>query len=410
MSATIRSINRPENSFKINYVTLRTEKGTRYNIQPIMQGITIYEDIFDGGITGSIVIRDQNDIIGSAPIIGREFLDISFSARDNNGDFLPPYEKTFAISEIAAHMKDMQSGVHVAVLEFGPQSYIIDSTIRITRSFTAAPHEIVSSVSSVLGIENVDIEQTLHPRKYVFNNERPFSVIDTLSGESQSSINNSTDFVFFENAYGWHYKSLYTLMMQKPAHDITNYIQHQGNTYDRLNLVYHHVDAKFDASTMRKKFLGNEIYTHDPITKRIISHSSDYKSHFAEFPTMNGISFFVEDLTSDSVDGYITFDINDGPYASHSDSDKNQRLQRDICRDLLYGYVATGKMPGNNDITAGIVVDLKMLATNLADREDIFKAGKHLITKVKHELTLTEWWTTIQIQKDSYLPTQKKLT
>lgn len=410
MSATIRSINRPENSFKINYITLRTEKGARYNIQPIMQGLIIYEDIYDGGITGQIAIKDQNDIIGSVPVIGREFLDISFSSRDNEGNYLPAYEKTFAITELAAHMKDIPSGLHYAVLEFGPPSYIQDSTIRITRSFKAAPHEIVAAAASTLGILNVDIETTLHPRNYLFTNKRPFLVIDKMCHEAQSSINNSTDFVFFENADGWHYKSLYTMMMQKPLHDITNEIIHQGNTYDRLNLVYHHVDSKFDATTMRKKFIGNEIHTHDPIAKKIIKHSAGYKSHFAEFPTMNGLSFFVEDTLADNSAGYISFDVNDGPYASHSDTDKNQRLQRDICRDLLCGYIATGKMPGNSDVTAGIVVDLKMLSTDLKNREDIFKAGKHLITKVKHELTLTEYWTTIQVQKDSYLPTQKKLT
>ena len=68
MSATIRSINRPENSFKINYITLRTEKGSRYNIQPIMIGLVIYEDLFDCGITGMITIRDENDIISGAGV------------------------------------------------------------------------------------------------------------------------------------------------------------------------------------------------------------------------------------------------------------------------------------------------------------------------------------------------------
>lgn len=410
MSATIRSINRPENSFKINYITLRTEKGTRYNIQPLMLGLVIYEDVFDAGITGTITIKDEHDIISGVPVIGREFLDISFSSRDNEGNFLPPYEKTFAITEIEAHMKDIQAGIHYAVLSFGPPSYVQDSTVRITKSFKAAPHEIVAAAAGSIGIINIDVENTLHPRLYLFTNKRPFEVIDKMADESQSAINNSTDFVLFENADGWHFKSLYSLMMQKPRHDVTNEIVHQGNTYDRLNMVYHHVDSKFDAATMRKKLIGNEIHTHDPISKRIIKHSAGYKSHFAEFPTMNGISFFVEDTLPDNTDGYISFDVNDGPYASHSDTDKNQRLQRDICRDLLDSYIATGKMPGNVDVTAGIVVDLKMLSTDLKNREDIFKAGKHLITKVKHELTLTEYWTTIQVQKDSYLPTQKKLT
>lgn len=409
MSATTRSINRPENSFRINYITLRTEKGSRYNIQPIMQGLVIYEDIFDCGITGSIALKDQNDLIAAVPIIGREFLDISFSSRDNDGNFLPPYEKTFAITEIDIHTKDIPSGLHYSVLSFGPVSYIQDSTVRITRSFNAAPHEIVASAAAAVGILGVDIETTLHPRKYIFTNKRPFCVIDTMAKESQSALNNASDFVFFENANGWHYKSLYSLMMQKPYCELTNEIIHQGNTYDRLNLVYHHVDSKFDAATMRKKFIGNEVHTHDPISKKIITHSAGYKDHFVQFPTMNGISFFVEDTIDDVSDGYITFDVNDGPYASHSDTDKNQRLQRDICRDLLGGYIATGKMPGNSDITAGIVADLKMLSTDLKNREDIFKAGKHLLTKVKHEITLTEYWTTVQLQKDSYLPTQKKL-
>lgn len=410
MSATTRDINRPENSFKINYITLRTEKGTRYNIQPIMQGLILYEDIFDYGITGVIALKDQNDIISGVPIIGREFLDISFSSRDNLGEFLPAYEKTFAITKVAGHMHDRYSGLHHSVLSFGPVSYVEDSTVRITRSFaSSAPHEIVKHTAATIGILDADIEETLHPRSYVFCQKRPFSLIETMCLESQSAINNSTDFVFFENKYGWHYRGLYSLMTQGSSADITNEHVHQGNTYDRLNLVYYHVDSKFDAATMRKKFLGNSIQTHDPITKKIITQEADYKSHFAQFPTMNGSSFFVEDLVDDA-SGYIAFDVTDGPYASHSDSDKNQRLQRDICRDMLNGYIATGKMPGNCDITAGIVVDLKMLSTNLNDREDIFKAGKHLITKVKHEITLTEYWTTIQIQKDSYLPTQKKLS
>ena len=409
MSATTRDINSPESSFRIDYITLRTEKGARYNLQPIFQGIDLYEDIFDGGICGRIGIKDQNDIITSVPVIGREFLDISFSSRDNEGNFLPPYVKTFAITKIDIHTRDLASGLHYAIMSFKTPAYVVDSTVRLNKSYNGAPHSIVQSVCGVLGLQGVEIEETLHPRKYLFTNTRPFDAIARMEQESQSSINSSTDFLLFENAAGWHFSSLYTLMMQLKRHEITFEHVHQGNTYDRLNMVYHHVDAKFDAATIRKKIVGNEMHTHDPIEKKIIKHQAGYKSHFAQFPSMNGTSFFVEDV-NDNTAGYIDFDVNDGPYASHSDTDKNQRLQRDICRDMLNCYVATAKMPGNVDVTAGIVVDLKMLATDLKDREDIFKAGKHLITKVKHELTPTEYWTTIQIQKDSYLPTQKKLT
>ena len=60
--------------FQIETCKILTTSGMEFTINNVVQGITIFENIFTESISGVITIADTTDLVNNGPIIGEEKL------------------------------------------------------------------------------------------------------------------------------------------------------------------------------------------------------------------------------------------------------------------------------------------------------------------------------------------------
>lgn len=409
MSAIIRDIDRPENSHRIDYIRIVTEKGTVYDITKLMTDLVLYEDLRNNSIEGSLTFVDENDIIATIPIVGRETLHVSFCNRDSNGKFIEPaYTKIFSVLKPDNLQRDKSVLHQFVTLNFVSQEYVKQVRIKVNRSFFATNSNIVSDLMTALE-SSVTAEECLHQRTVICPNLTPFDFIHMLADESTSKINESCDFAFFENKDGYHFKSVYTLMQLDPVAALNLDNRNVADTYDRFNIYNYVVKNQFSSIDQLDGVLGQTALTHDIINKTIIQHTSNYYDLTTKFKTMNGGSLFVDDTKEQFVNSSESFGMAEGPYAENSANENNQRIVRDFNRSLLDSYVAVAELAGNIDLKVGDVVDIGFAAADAMDQQDFFRSGKHIIVRIKHSITPKVYMMTLELCKDSHKPVPRQL-
>lgn len=412
MSAIVRDIDRPENSHKIDYIRIVTTKNTVYDITQLLIELNIYESLRNDSIEGSLLFMDENSIMTTIPIIGREKLEVSFSSRDDSGKFLPSYIKTFSIIKPDQVVRDKTVQVETAMIRFVSPEYIRNKQVKLSRSMSGTPSEMFTSIMTQLfpSVQLI-VEDTLYPKTIVIPNRHPFDFIHWLSNNAVSKKNLSADFAFFENIDGYHFRSVYTMMNPAvPIKTLNNDHLHVQDTYDRYNIHEFNVVKQFDMSDQLEGILGSTSSAHNVEDKSMVSHTMDYYTYVKKFPSMNGGSLFVDDTMEQHKNSYEIFDVAEGIFSDNSSWEDNGRLLRDINRGLLDSYMATAYMPGNVDVKLGDVVNIHFVASEKMDQQDYFRSGKHIITHLRHTVTISTYFQTLELAKDSNVIMPKELT
>ncbi len=418
-ASIIRDIDRPENSHRIDELTLISPKGTEsYNILPTLVKLTVFEDLFFGGIEATLIFNDENDLASNVPLIGRgEKVVFKFSNRndtDSAGEnWLPNYELTLSVNKMISHYRDKVTMKMVTVLELTDESYIKDSTVRIIRSYGGSIDNIITDVLKTVDVELVECDSALHSKSFIFQDDRPMNIVHKIKNYATAEKDDCPNMVLYQDVEGWKFKSLYDLMMKPPVATLTYNIDHINSNFNRHNMLYHHADNRFTGTELQKMLINNESKTHKMSTKAIAHHQYDYKQYYEHFKPMNanGISYFIEDDLYDKGDiqGYMLYDINDEYLDDLTSTDVNQCLQQGLQRDLLSLSTATARLSGSPDIWVGHTVDVDYQTTDGQGGQEVFNSGIHLVIRVKHEITLIDYFTTIEMCKDSYKPTDRKL-
>ena len=181
--------------------------------------IDIYEDIFKGGLTGSIFIADTHSLITALPIVGHEGLSIKiqtpgFTEKHSSLDFTD--RRMFVIYKIALR-SELSQGAQVYQLKFASQELLISDRIAVSKSYTANISTMVKDVftnEKYIGTKKkLFIESTQGVRKIVVPHSHPYVFINRLAKESISTTG-SPHYMFFENADGFHFRTLQDLYKQ----------------------------------------------------------------------------------------------------------------------------------------------------------------------------------------------------
>ncbi len=418
-ASVIRDIDRPENSHRIDELTLISPKGEqKYNILPTLVKLTVFEDIFFGGIEATLIFNDENDLASNVPLLGRgEKVKFKFTNRndtDNSGEnWLPDYDITLSVNKMVSQYRDKVTMKMVTVLELVDESYIKDSTIRVIRSYGGSIDTIIEDVLKLVDVELVQRDTALYSKSFIFQDERPMNIVHKIKNYATAEKDDCPNMVLYQDVQGWKFRSLYDLMIQPPITTLTYNIDHINSSFNRHNMFYHHADNKFTGTEIQKMLINNESKTHKMSTKSIAHHQYDYKKYYEQFKPMNanGVSYFIEDdlYERGDIQGYMLYDINDEYLDTVSSTDVNQCLQQGLQRDLLSLSVATAKLSGSPDIWVGHTVDVDYQTTDGKSGQDMFNSGIHIITRVKHEVTLVDYYTTIEMCKDSYKPNSRSL-
>jgi hypothetical protein len=107
-----------------------------------------------------------------------------------------------------------------------------------------------------------------------------------------SEYRNGSNYVFFENRYGFKFVSLETLFSQKPKDkyvinlaNILDYNKNQVDPIENTNQQFTVLDFKSTTnidmlSNLMNGTFGNRLITYDPIRKKIHDNILNYNNHF----------------------------------------------------------------------------------------------------------------------------------
>ena len=193
----------------------------------ILTEINIFESIFSHSITGSVIVADTRELISKAAFAGQERL--SMKIKTPSPDFSRPFsDKTTKVIDytdvpLRVHKipvrTGISSGAQVYEFQFISEHTLVNATKRISKSYVKSKSNIGEMVKDLL-IEELgipsdkvvkNVEGTKGSRSLIVQNANPLAFITRLTKEAISEKNNSSEYVFFANKNGVHFKTLQSL-------------------------------------------------------------------------------------------------------------------------------------------------------------------------------------------------------
>lgn len=394
MSAIIKKSIRHESNVNVNYIRL-FQGDIGIDITPIFVTLVVEEDIEYGFIHGSIIILDN--ILNSRDVLnGTEYLDISFASMD--GEFKPfePYEKRFRVTKYE-NITQAQTGQFKALkMNFATDAVVINDSIKLKRMYTnTSSSDFIKKISTLLKLDSkkLFVEETLHAKNFLAPNVSPLDMVNWIKLTSQSKETNGSDFYFFENKTGVHFKSMDSIKSMEPVHTIIFKPNYDNYTYN-CALKFERPKGYDIQDDIRHGGAGATLYTHDMITK-------DYKKFVYDtkkIPSLNPVNPRGKDYES-SNDSYVQFWSHNNSYSTLDlNSNTHSALLRSMTKTLINYKTTNIEIPGNVDIKSGDIINVKTPGLN--GEENVMESGKWLVKKLKHIITQDNFHTQLEISSD----------
>lgn len=368
----------------VNNLTVSSGRGS-LNLTKIFLSARIYESIFTPGIIGHIEVLDTEDYIGNLKLSGDETVNFSFRSPDRES-----LNYTFSLNSVD-EVQDLGSmKAKVYQLTCVSTEVLKSKAGPIQKSYNTQISSIVGDVfnSFLSAGKTIDIEATKGIQRFISPSLKPFSLIKELKKRAVSLENKSSNFMFFENADGYKFKTLEGLVKAGVSH----YFKQE----DTVGSSY--------KSTMDNNILAYKLYKQMSATDRIGMgglnqrtgtfdiRTNEYKIENKKINesdyTFGGIGAMASGAFKSlfgNVPGAFTF-IN------KNSKDPNTYLQDGVVDKGAYlSSMAQNQLdievPGNSTIKAGetaLINIPKKVSTTGMNSGEVLVNGKFLLAKVAH--------------------------
>lgn len=397
--------------FELSSLVLIATNGKAIDLKFITHDINIYQDIYSNCLSGEIFVqKDSLNIITAYGLHGNEYLYIKFSNPGSNG-----FERVFRIYKISeynvANLNSLEYTIH-----FCSEEFVLNQQKRISKSYkNLTVSRIIEDIlqnhlklSDDLYGKTV-IEETKGAQSLIIPNMRPLEAINWLSS---FSINEklSSAFLFYENQFGYNFRSLETIysdpiykkitMQPKNVQTDTDKKQLNNSNVDRFKIkqLFDVIETEstggYSSKLLRIDIVsqGHKEIRFDPITNAS-KHLNDY------VPFNDAKNRFENDLTAESA-YYRYFPMFQG------DLTDKWLLQRAMQLSLLNSFRMNVQLPGDSQITAGTILDLDFPFIKPIDsadqaKSDPYLSGKYLVTSVRHRIFNNKYTNYLEICRDS---------
>jgi hypothetical protein len=403
--------------------------------------LNYFEDIYSNFVSGKIVLSDSVGVIFLGGLNGSESLSLEF-AKGQGGKTI---KQTFRIFSLSDRHHDISHSYENFTLNFCSEELLMSEKYRISKSYK---NKTISNIiedllkNALKTNKDLNIEQSSGNYDFVLPNKKIFETINWLSSYALPYSKPGADMILFENAKGYHFKSLQSLYEQTPIFEFEynpknvklNYQQNffHTQTHNIFNLEVMNNFNTLDATN--KGVFNNRLITIDTInrTKKITDFK--YDEYFSKSKKLNR-----NDVTTNNKNQVYVDRFNKALYDSPPDDKDAGKLQ--VCignseqyntrylkensdyipKDffieksfshrnaqlLLSNYIRIKiVVPGNSDILVGSVVTVKVFETkqitkNDVKKEDTYLSGKYLVTAIRHIINSTRYTSVIELAKES---------
>jgi len=227
-------------------------------LDKLISRLDIFEDLFSGGLTGSVTFDDSVSLSNVFRLNGTEQLRLKFSLLNPTSTQKRTYTAPPFITYRQKDRIPVKQGTEKFTLYFCSPELVSSNLRRFSKTFEDYPHKIVEDlVRKPYGLDSkkpfVELEETKRKIKITLPYMRPYEMIKLLTLQAQAK-EDSTNYVFFETLQGYYYVSFRRLieLASKNREEIpTIYMElgghsEQGNTKTRIKADNLHMVNSFD--------------------------------------------------------------------------------------------------------------------------------------------------------------------
>ena len=440
--------------YAISELKLMSSSGNVVDLSMAYTALSLFEDIFSSSMSGLVVVTDTNNILMNLPVTGQDYLSMKIVTPSLEKSPIDYTQTVFAVNKIDTRID--ADNAQVFQLHFISPELLRNERVRISKSYESTisnmVYDALNNAKYINTNKEIFLEETKGIRKIVVPNSHPFDFIKKLTREAESKEYNSPHYLFYENIFGIHFRSIESLYRQASigsyhAGDVGFSLTQGGKIEEEYaRVVDYQIKSNNDTlANVVGGMLASKIITHDITQKRYDINRHDYFQDFYKYKRVNynstskdnpiynevPLDIFGNNLGNfdeSKIHLHPTSTINDKD-ASHYTSDSELLYESNAIPETLLsrqakfmelnaGTSINMQIKGNTTIACGDIVEFDMPIVGKSHGKgdsDIYYSGRYLISKLRHifqpssnnhEIALT-------LVKDSFsreLPINKKAT
>ncbi|MFK5882888.1 MAG: hypothetical protein QM489_00955 [Candidatus Izemoplasma sp.] len=386
-----------KNDVQWTTLNLITKGGTQ-DLRRLLVKVILFEDIFSNAISVEIVLKDSENLPEINPIVGDEFLELSFKSTSKTIDYdYPPIILSMKLQSIENKIVEAGSTKQFYTMTFTSKTGYKNLTKRLSRAYNDTESNIASDIlTNILEVPKKEIEGAKWPRRFLVPGWTPFETLNYLAkGAVRASGYPASNFLFWEDRDKHYFKSLDKIMEEGPQIILNNVVtaQREWDTspnFTMMNISSFHAENSFnDGLNTQNGMWAKEFIGHDIIKKRLTSHEWKYSAEWSGSVQIDGGN---EQLRSDyPTDKWIQQDLEpwqegDPDYNCWKADDYVKRRASMIQQFNNYKYIC--EMPGDTKIKVGICCQFKLPShshRNEGSEDEVLK-GNWVITRIRHDI------------------------
>ena len=407
------------NNYLISKCSLKPyEGGSLKEDYDIVRGnpvINYFESIKSPSISLTVSFIDVDQVISRKGITGGEYIDLEVVFGETEQTFKITPDKQKLVLNAVRNVISAPSK-QVGTLEFVSVESIINETARVNKKYTGNVSQTVFEllIGDDRGIQtSKKLEKDDAANKYSFvgNLKRPFDTIQWLCPKTQASAKNF-GFLFYENMDGYYFKSIESLLNQKPAFE-----------YSAFEAPYRGALKIIENNLNRSNDIGMNL--------RMGMYASRTIYVDLENQSQQVVDFEVSDLKlkkplklPNGLEKQPTrrmFRILDSGALQKGSTKKDVEKRNELAiyqnrsyarNNLLFSQSLNISVPINVELKAGDIVDLKFpLKKDENPRSSTVKpgqdkdpdlSGKYLISELRHIIGNGDSSTQLQLIRDTF--------
>ena len=415
-AATTPELYEPKNVV-IDFMELNHKDGT-LNLETAFSSLVVTESIFQQSLSCRLIVLDSDEKLANLDLDGSEELKVGWHSEKNR-----ELKNSFRVYRVNVTPDDTSGGKGKVYEMFGmSEEWIQQSTMDINRSFTGTMSSAVRSVWNEVkkktgSRKDLQLHFTTGHTTTIVPGLTPFESMEMFERRAYHATYSSSIYRFYESFRGYNFVNLEQMIATGRSRAIP-YKYSPGNPID-------------DQKKVQGQFTIEEISF--PKSKNVVDkiQSGAYASSVAEIDILNQKvdttelrvkdnfkDFYHLDKPAISLDKTTIIDeslntINNTKWINKYVDGKRHRdnnFGAAITRRKFYGdSLGQVKMncvvPGNSDLSVGMVLDLDMIESSAnketGDQEKKI-SGKYFISEVNHQIKSHKYNCTLSCSRESY--------
>ena len=386
--------------------------------------ITMVDSGYRSGGSDNVSILDSDKLRAS---VG-EFVTLRFEDNQNNGvSFSKEEGNALMVKEIYGVGGDVSKEVFKIDLWSEEATYNNLKGAKVNGSYNDKPSKIVEEilVKNLKTTKEKDIDPTQNNLRYIGNKQKPFYSCVELASKSTPSQSKTpgilAGFFFYETSLGYKFKSIDTLLAQKPkrkyiANETTKLPQgYTGKIYN-----YHFTsNYNLEDILMLGSFTDTTLTTYNPVTEETTVETFDHTSQ--QLGSNNAGKEFPQvasgwKIKNESASYTIVKDNGSLPQGRTVQEQLNRSLDQNFTPEQvvrqargrynqMYSNKLTLTIAGDVGLNVGDVIFCDF-AEITSDKGNIdpstTRSGLYMITDLCHRLTTDGTWSRLHCVRDSF--------